>query len=162
MPRPSMMRRIALTSTFLLLAAPAHAQQAKPVGAWRPVANPIAGWHALGPVLLSVSAVAGFGTGTLNVPEPGTTFVLAAIEPGIHGGRASLAVAHWLSFAGGGILRATALRFWSGSPERTYLGIEGQWVISVLPIGLRVGAFKPTGDTQGQKTLWLADLSVMY
>jgi len=162
MPRPSMMRRIALTSTFLLLAAPAHAQQAKPVGAWRPVANPIAGWHALGPVLLSVSAVAGFGTGTLSVPEPGTTFVLAAIEPGIHGGRASLAVAHWLSFAGGGILRATALRFWSGSPERTYLGIEGQWVISVLPIGLRVGAFKPTGDTQGQKTLWLADLSVMY
>jgi len=156
------MRRIALTSTLLLLAAQAHAQQAKPVGAWRPVANPIAGWHALGPVLLSVSAVAGFGTGTLNVPEPGTTFVLAAIEPGIHGGRASLAVAHWLSFAGGGILRATALRFWSGSPERTYLGIEGQWVIFVLPIGLRVGAFKPTGDTQGQKTLWLADLSVMY
>ena len=157
-----MMRRIALTSTFLFLAAPANAQQAKPVGAWRPVANPIAGWHALGPVLLSVSAVAGFGTGNLNVPEPGTTFVLAAIEPGIHGGRASLAVAHWLSFAGGGILRATALRFWSGSPERTYLGIEGQWVISVLPIGLRVGAFKPTGDTQGKKTLWLADLSVMY
>ena len=162
MPRLSMTRRIALTSTFLFLAAPADAQQAKPVGAWRPVANPIAGWHALGPVLLSVSAVAGFGTGTLNVPEPGTTFVLAAIEPGIHGGRASLAVAHWLSFAGGGILRTTALRFWSGSPERTYLGIEGQWVISVLPIGLRVGAFKPTGDTQGKKTLWLADLSVMY
>ena len=106
-----MTRRIALTSTFLLLAAPAHAhaQQAKPVGAWRPVANPIAGWHALGPVLLSVSAVAGFGTGTLNVPEPGTTFVLAAIEPGIHAGRVSLAVAHWLRFEGGGILRATAL-----------------------------------------------------
>ena len=108
----------------LLLVAPVNAQQARPVGAWRPVANPIAGWHALGPVLLSVTAVAGFGTGDLNVPEPGSTFVLAAIEPGIHGGRVSLALAHWLRFEGGGILRATALRFWSGSPTRTYLGVE--------------------------------------
>lgn len=145
----------------LALSTTVDAQPAKPVGAWRPVANPLAGWHALGPVLLSVTAVAGFGTGDLNVPEPRTTFVLAAVEPGIYAGRASLAVAHWLRWEGGGILRATALRFWSGN--RTYLGGEAQWVISVLPLGVRVGAFRPTKDTPGpRKTLWLADLSVMY
>ncbi len=146
-----------------LAATSGGAQQARPVGSWRPVANPLAGWHALGPVLLSVTAVAGFGTGDLNTPEPRTTFVLAAVEPGIHAGRASLAVAHWLRWEGGTVLRATALRFWSGSPRRTYLGGEAQWVISVLPLGIRVGAFRPTGDTAGpRKTLWLADLSVMY
>jgi hypothetical protein len=145
------------------LAASSGGAQARPVGSWRPVANPLAGWHALGPVLLSVTAVAGFGTGDLNTPEPRTTFVLAAVEPGIHAGRVSLAVAHWLRFEGGAVLRATALRFWSGTPRRTYVGGEAQWVISVLPIGIRVGAFRPTGDTAGpRKTLWLADLSVMY
>jgi hypothetical protein len=145
-----------------LISATAGAQQATPpVGTWRPVADPLAGWHALGPVLLSVTALAGFGTGTLDVPEPRTTFVFAAIEPGIHAGRASLAVAHFLRWEGGGILRATALRFWTGS--RTYIGGEAQWVISVLPLGVRVGAFRPIGDTPGKrKTLWLADLSVMY
>lgn len=148
-------------AAWLLLSTAVEAQQVKPVGAWRPVANPVAGWHALGPVLLAVTAVAGFGTGDLNVPEPRTTFVLAAVEPGIHGGRISLVAAHWLRWEGGGILRATALRFWSG--DRTYLGGEAQWVISVLPLGIRVGAFRPTKDTPGpRKTLWLADLSVMY
>ncbi len=154
---------MAVTVTAWLAAAPpASAQQpARPVGAWRPVANPLAGWHALGPVLLSVTAVAGFGTGDLNVPEPGTVFVLAAVEPGIHGGRASLAFARWLGFQGGAVVRATALRFWSG--DRTYLGGEFQYVVSVLPIGIRIGAFRPTGDTPGvRRTLWLADLSVMY
>ena len=144
-----------------LVITTADAQETKPVGAWRPVANPLAGWHALGPVLLSVTAVAGFGTGNLNVPEPGTTFVLAAVEPGIHAGRMSLAVAHWRRWEGGAILRATALKFWTG--KRTYMGGEAQWVISVLPLGIRVGAFRPTRDTPGpRKTLWLADLSVMY
>jgi hypothetical protein len=153
----------ALTLGCLLTAGTAGAQGVRPVGSWRPVGNPLAGWHALGPVLLSVTAVAGIGTGDLNVPEPGTTFVLAAAEPGIHAGRISLAMAHWLRFEGGMVLRATALRFWSGSPRRTYLGGEAQWVISVLPIGLRIGAFRPTGDTSvPRKTLWLADLSVMY
>jgi hypothetical protein len=53
------------------------------------------------------------------------------------------------------------LRFWTGN--RTYIGGEAQWVISVLPLGVRVGAFRPTSDTPGaRKTLWLADLSVMY
>ena len=146
---------------ILVTSSVASAQSAKPAGAWRPVANPLAGWHALGPVLLSVTAVAGYGTGDLNTPEPRSTFVLAALEPGIHAGRASLVFAHWLRWEGGGILRATALRFWS--PGRTYFGGEAQWVISVLPLGVRVGAFRPTGDTLGpKKTLWLADLSVMY
>ena len=147
----------------LLLAAStgAGAQEAKPAGAWRPVADPLAGWHALGPVLLSVTAVAGYGTGDLKIPEPGSTFILAAIEPGIFAGRASVLYARWLRWEGGGILRATALRFWEG--ERTYFGAEAQWVISVLPLGVRVGAFKPTAATPGpRKTLWLADLSVMY
>lgn len=159
-------RWVALGSTILAawLATPATVgaqQPTRPVGAWRPVANPLAGWHALGPVLLSVTAVAGFGTGDLNIPEPGSVFVLAAVEPGIHGGRGSLAVARWLGFQGGAIVRATALRFWSG--DRTYLGGEFQYVVSVLPLGIRIGAFKPTSDTPGaRKTLWLADLSLMY
>jgi hypothetical protein len=149
--------------SYLVLGRAALGQQAaKPDGVWRPVGDPIAGWHALGPVLLSVTAVAGFGTGDLNIPAPGSTFVLAAVEPGIQAGRLSLLFAKWLRWEGGGILRATALRFWSGSPTRTYLGAEAQWIISVLPLGIRVGAFKPTGETQGTKTLWLADLSVMY
>lgn len=147
----------------LLATASGEAQQARPAGTWRPVANPLAGWHALGPVLLSVTAVAGFGSGDLNIPEPGSTFVLAAVEPGIHAGRASLILARWGAFQGGAVLRASALRFWSGSPKRTYFGGEAQWVISVLPIGIRVGAFRPTKETAGpRKTLWLADLSVMY
>ena len=161
--RPKRGRLVFAALAFLVMGRVVEAQQsAKPDGAWRPVADPIAGWHALGPVLLSVTAVAGFGTGDLNVPAPGSTFVLAAVEPGIQGGRLSLLVAHWLRWEGGGILRATALRFWSGSPSRTYLGVEATYIISVLPIGIRVGAFKPTGETQGNKTLWLADLSVMY
>ena len=156
--------RLVFAALALLVIGRASAAQqtAKPDGAWRPVADPIAGWHALGPVLLSVTAVAGFGTGDLNVPAPGSTFVLAAVEPGIQAGRLSLLLAYWGRWEGGGILRATALRFWSGSPTRTYLGVEASWIISVLPIGIRVGAFKPTGETQGTKTLWLADLSVMY
>jgi hypothetical protein len=161
--RPISIRLTTFSLGCLLTAGPAGAQPARNVGSWRPVANPLAGWHALGPVLLSVTAVAGFGTGDLNVPEPGTTFFLAAVEPGIHAGRVSLAMAHWLRFEGGMVLRATALRFWSGSPRRSYLGGEAQWVVSVLPIGIRVSAFRPTGDTPGpRKTLWLADLSVMY
>jgi hypothetical protein len=153
--------RALATAIWALASTGVEAQQAKPVGAWRPVANPLAGWHALGPVLLSVTAVAGFGTGDLNTPEPRTTFVFAAVEPGIHAGRVSLAAAHWLRWEGGGIIRATALRFWTGN--RTYIGGEAQWVISVLPLGVRVGAFRPTSDTPGaRKTLWLADLSVMY
>jgi hypothetical protein len=152
-----------LASGCLLLASTAGAQAARPVGAWRPVGNPLAGWHALGPVLLSVTAVAGVGTGDLNVPEPGTTYVLLAAEPGIHAGRASLIYARWFRFEGGAVIRASALRFWSGSPSRTYLGAEAQWVISVLPIGIRVGGFRPSGNSPGpRKTLWLADLSVMY
>lgn len=162
----SCVTRLVLAALVLLtLAAPAgaRAQATRPVGAWRPVANPLAGWHALGPVLLSVTAVAGFGTGDLNIPEPGTNFILAAVEPGIRGGRASLVYAHWLGFKGGLLLRASGLRFWKGDPKRTYVGGEAQWVISVLPIGVRVGAFRPTGETPGpRRTLWLADLSVMY
>jgi hypothetical protein len=160
--RLNVARLLFVASACFLMATSSEAQRARPVGAWRPVANPLAGYHALGPVLLSVTAVAGFGTGNLNEPEPRTTFVLAALEPGIFAGRASLIFAHWLSFEGGGILRATYLRFWD-SPTREYFGGEAQWVISVLPIGLRVGAFKPTAATDGsRKVLWLADLSVMY
>ena len=155
--------RTAAILSLLVLSTSARAQQPRAPGAWRPVADPLAGWHALGPVLLSVTAVVGYGTGDLNVPEPRSTFILAAIEPGIFAGRASLIFAHWLRWEGGAMLRATALRFWEGSPKRTYLGGEAQWVISVLPIGVRVGAFRPTGATPGpRKTLWLADLSVMY
>ena len=139
------------------------AGQEAPVGTWRAVSNPLAGWHFLGPVMASVSATAGVGTGNLNIPEPGSRFVLAIAEPWIGGGRLSLAYAHWLGFQGGVIARATALRYWSGPPDRSYYGAEAQFVISVLPIGVRIGGFRPTNDRAGpRKTLWLADLSLMY
>jgi hypothetical protein len=139
------------------------AQSPRAVGTWRPVADLTAGWHAFGPVLLSATAVAGAGTGTLDIPEPGTNFVLAALEPGIFGGRASLAYAHWWGFEGGLVVRGTVLRFWRGSPKRTYVGAELQYVISLLPVGIRIGAYRTTHDTAGPtRTLWLADMSVMY
>lgn len=155
-------RLATLAAGYVILTVSAGAQApSRPVGTWRPVANPLAGWHALGPVLLSVTGVVGFGTGDLRIPEPNTSFVLLAAEPGIHGGRASLVFARWFRFEGAAVVRATALRFWSGS--RSYFGGEAQYVISVLPIGVRVGAFRPTSGTPGpRKTLWLADLSVMY
>lgn len=158
-------RRAPLILLLFVLAAlprPAGAQAPRAVGTWRPVANAVAGWHALGPVLLSVTAVAGIGTGDLNLPEPGAHFILLAAEPGIHGGRVSLAYARWMGFQGGVVARATALGFWKGTPRRTYVGGELQYVISVLPIGIRVGAFRPAGETPGSRTLWLADLSLMY
>lgn len=132
-------------------------------GAWRLVGAPVAGWHFLGPVRASVSAVLGAGTGELAIPAPGSRFVLAIAEPGLRGGRLSLAYSQWGGFTGGVVARATVLRFWAGAPHRTYHGVEAQWVISVLPLGIRVGAFRPaerTGD--GRRVLWMADLSLMY
>lgn len=150
------------TLMLLVIALPATGQE-RPAGQWRPVGDLTAGWHAFGPVMLSLTAAAGFGTGDMTYPEPGTNFFLIAAEPGIKGGRASLIYAKWLGFQGGAILRGSVLRFWSGDNKRTYVGGELQWVISLLPLGVRIGAFRPTDDRGGpRKTLWLADLSVMY
>ena len=83
-----------------------------------PSLNPIAGWHALGPVLLSVTAVAGFGTG--DAQRTGTGNAPSSwrrSNPASTAAALSLLLAHWLRCEGGGILRATALRFWSGSPD---------------------------------------------
>lgn len=143
----------------------AGAQQREPVdGAWRVVGDPVAGWHFFGPVRASVSAVLGVGTGDLAVPAPGSRFVLAIAEPGLRGGRLSLAYAQWGGFNGGLVARATALRFWGGAAHRTYAGAELQYVVSVLPLGIRVGAFRPASGASDRPrgVLWLADLSVMY
>ncbi len=154
---------VALPLALFLASAPLSAQDQPAVGAWRVVADPLAGWHAFGPVMFSVTAVVGVGTGTVDVPETGTDFLLAAIEPGVKAGRASIMYAHWWGFQGGLIARGTLLRFWKDDPARSWLGGELEWVISVLPIGIRVGAFRPTRQVSGPgKTLWLADLSVMY
>lgn len=162
-PSARLLRRLLITTAALAMSAPAGAQAPRAVGSWRPVADPTAGWHALGPVLFSVTAVAGFGTGDVQIPEPGTNFLMVGVEPGIRAGRASLIYAHWWGFQGGLIARGSWLQFWSGDPKRTYVGGEIEWVISILPIGVRVGAFRPTNDDAGpRKTLWLADLSVMY
>lgn len=159
-------RIVATASVALAIASsePARAQRpSRAVGEWRPVADATAGWHAFGPVMLSITAVAGFGTGDLTYPEPGTNFFLLAAEPGIRGGRASVAWAHWMGFQGGVITRATVLRLWSDEPGRIWVGAELQLVISVLPVGVRIGAFRPTNEDAGaRKTIWLADLSVMY
>jgi hypothetical protein len=113
--------------------------------------------------MLSITAVAGFGTGDLTYSEPGTHFLLLAAEPGIRGGRASLVYSYWMGFTGGLIARASVLRFWSDEPGRIWTGAELKYVISVLPIGVRVGAFRPTNEDAGaRKTLWLVALSVMY
>lgn len=165
---PTSASPVSLHGILLLLAlaaSPAQllaAQAPRAPGSWRPVADPTAGWHAFGPVMFSATAVAGVGTGDLQFPEPGTNFVLAAVEPGVRGGRASLVFAHWWGFQGGLITRASVLRFWRGTPKRTYVGGELEWVISLLPVGVRIGAFRPTGEAGPRKTLLLADLSVMY
>ncbi|HSA55040.1 MAG TPA: hypothetical protein VLE53_05015 [Gemmatimonadaceae bacterium] len=148
----------------MTLSANSAAQEAIPEGKWRFVASPIAGWHFFGPVRASVSAVAGAGTSDLAIPAPGSVFALLIAEPGLRGGRASLAGALWGRWAGGIVARGTVLRFWAGAPHRTYVGGELQWIISVLPLGVRVGAFRPReADASGaRQTLWMADLSINY
>lgn len=144
-------------------AAPAQAPERRD-GAWRIVGDPVAGWHFFGPVRASVSGALGVGTGDLSIPAPGSRFVLAIAEPGLRGGRLSLAYVQWGGFNGGLVARATALRFWGGTPHRTFYGAELQYVVSVLPLGVRVGAFRPAPGMaeRPRGVLWLADLSVMY
>lgn len=159
-------RRGLAAAAFLAAGAmPCGAQASEPEqGEWRLVGAPLAGWHFFGPVRVSVAAVLGLGTGDLAVPAPGSRFVLAVAEPGLRGGRLSLAYSQWGGFTGGVVARATALRFWAGAPARTYYGAEGQYVISVLPLGIRVGAFRPAERALDgtRRILWLADLSLMY
>lgn len=146
------------------LAARARAQEAIPDGKWRVVASPVAGWHVFGPVRASVTALVGVGTGELSVPAPGSRFLFLIAEPGLRGGRLSLAGALWGRWSGGLVARGSALRFWAGAPHRTYVGGELQWIISVLPLGVRVGGFRAQRADAGgaRRTLWLADLSIMY
>lgn len=138
--------------------------QQRPDGEWRVVASPLAGWHFFGPVRASFSAVVGLSDGDLQIPAAHGQSVLLIAEPGWRGGRLSLAYTKWFAVKGGLIGRATALRFWGGENDRTYYGGELQWIISILPLGVRVGAFRPARESADgrRRTLWLADLSVMY
>lgn len=148
----------------MAMTAPAAAQAAIPDGKWRVVASPVAGWHFFGPVRASVTAVVGVGTGELAIPAPGSRFLLLVAEPGLRGGRVSLAGVQWGRWVGGLVARGTLLRFWAGAPHRTYVGGELQWIVSVLPLGVRIGGFRPQrADASGaRQTLWMADLSIMY
>lgn len=155
----------AVLLAFLVTTAPVLGAQESGhrEGEWRFVASPLAGWHFFGPVRASFSAVAGVSDGELQVPAAYGRSVLLIAEPGLRGGRLSAAFTQWFAAKGGVIARATALRFWAGAPHRTYYGGELQWIISVLPLGVRVGAFRPArAEGVERRTLWMADLSVMY
>lgn len=155
---------LAVLGALATTRVPAGAQEAIADGTWRFVAAPVAGWHFFGPVRASVTALIGAGTGDLSIPAPGSKFLLLIAEPGLRGGRASLAGALWGRWSGGLVARGSVLRFWGGAPHRTYVGGELQWIVSVLPLGVRVGAFRPQrADASGaRRTLWMADLSIMY
>jgi hypothetical protein len=145
--------------------APAHAQEPSgpQEGDWRFVASPLAGWHFFGPVRASVTAVLGAGTSALMIPGMRSRFVLLMAEPGLRGGRLSLGVAQYIGWSGGLVARGTILRFWEGAPHRTYYGAELQWIVSILPIGVRVGAFRPVrNEGEARDLLWMADFSVNY
>lgn len=132
-------------------------------GAWRVVAAPNAGYHLFGPVRISLTAALGIGNAPLSEPAANSSYVLAFVEPGWRAGRLSLGYARWFRWKGALIARASLLQFWDGAPHRRYAGGELQWVISVLPLGVRVGAFRPTDSARGpRRVLWLADMSVMY
>jgi hypothetical protein len=145
--------------------SPARAQEPSgpQQGEWRFVASPLAGWHFFGPVRASVTAVVGAGTSDLMIPGMRSRFLLLMAEPGLRGGRLSLGAAQFIGWSGGLIARGTVLRFWGGAPHRTYYGAELQWIVSILPIGVRVGAFRPARDEgDGRDILWMADFSVNY
>lgn len=128
--------------------------------AWRFVLDPFAGLHIFGPVRLSVTAVAGVGNGDLDTPGVSSRFFLAIAEPGWEAGRVSLAYAQWMGLRGALILRATALRYWEG---RDAAGGELQWIVSVLPLGVRLGLFRYREPRPGvRRSFLLADLAVMY
>ena len=158
------MARCALWALALALPVAGRAQASGiPEGKWRVVAAPNAGYHLLGPVRISLTAALGIGNAPLSEPGANSAYVLAFAEPGWRAGRLSLGYAHWYRLKGALIWRATMLQFWDGAPHRRYAGGELQWVISVLPLGVRIGAYKPTDSDRGpRRLLWLADMSVMY
>lgn len=155
-------RRVALIALLLSGVAVGLPAQRRAEGSWRFVADPFAGLHFFGSVRASVSAVAGVGNGDLDVPDPSSRFLLAVAEPGWRGGRLSLAFVQWFGLKGALMARTSLLRFWDNRAPGTLAGAELQWIISVLPLGVRLGAFRPLREGATRQLLWLADFSVMY
>jgi hypothetical protein len=86
---------------------------------------------------------------------------IALIEPGLHGGRASLGYAYALRGGMGSFVtgRVTALRTWrQAGGQRTYAGLEMQ-VLPLLAVGPRLGAFVPV-DHGARRALWILDVGV--
>jgi hypothetical protein len=67
-----------------------------------------------------------------------------------------------MGLKGGFVGRGTFLRLWDRPPYLNYAGAELQWIISVIPLGVRVGAFRPVSGTGVRRLWWMMDMSVMY
>lgn len=118
--------------------------------------KPVIGLHVAGPVRASVAVGVWLGPDPRKDDVGG---VIALVEPGLHGGRASLGYAYALRGGMGSFvtMRATALRTWRavGGP-RNYVGAELQ-VLPILAFGPRLGAFMPT-DRGPKRVLWMLDI----
>lgn len=80
------------------------------------------------------------------------------VEPGLDGGRLSLA-AGYVSFLGSTLGRVTLLRTWdrpAGAPsDETFLGVEGQVPIPFIPMSaFRLGVFEEVGGSGGVLWAW--------
>jgi hypothetical protein len=120
--------------------------------------TPVFGLHAGGPV--GASAAVGIWVGE-DPRRDQAGGAIALVEPGLHGGRASVGYAYALRGGWGSFVtaRATALRTWRrvGGP-RNYGGLEVQ-VLPIFAVGPRVGAYVPA-DRGPKRVLWMLDFGV--
>ena len=151
-PGAWIVQRVALATTLpaaaLLAAMPSTAA----------AQTPVFGLHAAGPV--QASAAVGVWLGSRHPRREDASGVIAVVEPGLRGGRASLGYAYALSGLGAFVTgRATALRTWRVSTgPRTYGGVEVQ-LLPVLAIGPRLSAFVPV-DRRPHRVLWMLDVGI--
>jgi hypothetical protein len=132
-------------------------RQPPPDGVWRIVADPFAGLHFFGPTRLSLTSFVGVGNGNPDTPAVDSKFFLLMAEPGWGASRVSLAYVRWMGLRGALLFRATALRYWD---NRKAAGGEVQWIVSILPLGARLGLFRSLG--RERHDYLVADLALMY
>jgi len=118
------------------------------------------GLHLFGPVRASLALGVGWQREERALQDR-SRFLFAFLEPGLSGSRVSVGYAESVGSIGGGwSARASLLKLTREPSRRLMTGLELQ-VIAFACLGTRVGAFRPLDrDRHGQRTLWLADLSV--
>jgi hypothetical protein len=129
-------------------------------GATRPAAaqTPVFGVHGAGPIRASLAA--GVWIGEHHPRHDEASGVIAVVEPGLRGGRASVGYAYSLSGLGSFVTaRASVLRTWRmPTSPRTYAGVEVQ-LLPLFAVGARLSAFLPA-DRNPRRVLWLLDAGI--